>query len=383
MRKKIVLFVSVLVLLSLFTGCTEESYLLFFNDHIEGCKYEAIIYEPLIDEECVADCSEEWQLIQQGGCDAFCQAECNGCQECLEECSMLRELSSRYSFNGSPCEELCTEVSPKSISLGQSIPVTRCKSAGFAADILSNTLECVDLRGCQGGNCNPEITLGCTPPINYNCQIEYESYDLEVYYSGEGTIYVNGTPFEADVNESHIHIIFFSSQADSYPYPNTIIGIPSSITINAEGQFDSQGFGIILSRECCYECREKKLPATILYPKVDIEGFSITGGSTIIKDGKVISAFNVVPGTQKTTIQVENRGFFTQRNAMLQFVGLPTGVTVDISPNTQIIKAHNIGNYEATFTVGPNLSSGTYKVTMLALSPNGTFDTIQIDLVVP
>ncbi|MEN6379069.1 MAG: hypothetical protein ABFD15_05770, partial [Methanofastidiosum sp.] len=84
-----------------------------------------------------------------------------------------------------------------------------------------------------------------------------------------------------------------------------------------------------------------------------------------------------------TTIQVENRGFFTQRNAMLQFVGLPTGVTVDISPNTQIIKAHNIGNYEATFTVGPNVSSGTYKVTMLALSPNGTFDTIQIDLVVP
>ena len=125
------------------------------------------------------------------------------------------------------------------------------------------------------------------------------------------------------------------------------------------------------------------MPAAILYPKVDIEGFSILDGSTIIKDGKIVSAFNAVPGTQKTTIQIENRGFFTQRNAMIQFLGLPPGVTVDISPSSQLIKAHNIANYEASFTVGPNVQSGTYKVTMLALSPNGKFDTIQIDLVIP
>jgi len=82
-------------------------------------------------------------------------------------------------------------------------------------------------------------------------------------------------------------------------------------------------------------------------------------------------------------IQVENRGFFTQNDSRVRFEGLPDGVTVTLSPDTQKITAHNIGTYSATFTVGPNVPSGTYKVTLIAYSPNGVFDTIIIDFVVP
>jgi hypothetical protein len=120
-----------------------------------------------------------------------------------------------------------------------------------------------------------------------------------------------------------------------------------------------------------------------LYPKVDIEGFAVTGGSTIIKDGKIISSFNVAPGVQQTMIQVENRGFFTQKDARVRFIGLPEGVTVELTPATQTIKAHNIGTYSATFTVGSNVPSGTYDIAMVAFSPNGVFDTIRIQIVVP
>ena len=120
-----------------------------------------------------------------------------------------------------------------------------------------------------------------------------------------------------------------------------------------------------------------------LYPKVDIEGFAVSGGATIVKDGKIISAFNVVPGVQQTMIQVENRGFFTQKDARVRFIGLPEGVTVELTPATQTIKAHNIGTYSATFTVGTNVPSGTYDIAMVAFSPNGIFDTIRIQLVVP
>lgn len=120
-----------------------------------------------------------------------------------------------------------------------------------------------------------------------------------------------------------------------------------------------------------------------LYPKVDIEQFSVTGGPTLIKDGKILSGFEVAPGVQQTMIQIENRGFFTQNDAKVKFLGLPQGVTVEITPNTQKIKAHKLGTYQATFTVGTDVPSGTYKVAMIAYSDKGVFDTIQMDLIVP
>ncbi|MCC7571961.1 MAG: hypothetical protein KO464_01060, partial [Candidatus Methanofastidiosum sp.] len=139
-----------------------------------------------------------------------------------------------------------------------------------------------------------------------------------------------------------------------------------------------------LEQKCCYDCTPKpSLPATILYPKVDIETLSITGGPTIIKDGKILSSLNLSPGIQQAMVQVENRGFFTQKDARVRFIGLPEGVTVQLTPTTQTIKAHNIGTYSATFAVGPNVQSGTYDIAMVAYSPNGIFDTIRIQLVVP
>ena len=387
MKKQIVLMLSGLILISLFAGCSQVT---IYDDHLEGCKWEYVIYEPYFDEEDYNYCISTSQLIQREGCNAYCQDDCEDCQddcedceECLEECRMYEK--SPY-IGGEYCRLAATIASPKPITIGQSIPVPRCSVAGPASQLFSGFIQCIDESNCPAeGDCNSEIALGCTIPNNYACQIAREEYNLKLYFSGSGTIYVNGLPFSTLMSSSDYFgqyiWVYFRDQPDSQM--NTIVGLPSSITITADGDFDQDGFGIVLERECCYECRQKSMPAAILYPKVDIEGFSIVGGSTIIKDGKILSSFNTVPGTQKTTIQIENRGFFTQGNAMVQFRGLPVGVTVDISPSSQIIKAHNIANYEATFTVGPNVPSGTYKVTMLSLSPNGTFDTIQINLVIP
>lgn len=58
---------------------------------------------------------------------------------------------------------------------------------------------------------------------------------------------------------------------------------------------------------------------------VDIEQFSVTGGAIIIRDGKILTNFNVIPGVQQTFIQVENRGFFTQNDVKAKVMGLPQG----------------------------------------------------------
>ena len=136
--------------------------------------------------------------------------------------------------------------------------------------------------------------------------------------------------------------------------------------------------------ECCYDCRKKQgLPATILYPKVDIENFAVAGGATIINDGKLLTNLTLSPGTQQTFIQVENRGFFTQNDIRIRFEGLPAGATVSISPETQKLKSQNLATYSATFNVGPNLSSGKYQVTLIAYSEKGMFDKITFEFIVP
>jgi len=133
---------------------------------------------------------------------------------------------------------------------------------------------------------------------------------------------------------------------------------------------------------CCYDCYKQKALPTTLYPKIDIETFSVPGGATVIKDGKVISKFEIVPGSQQVFLQVENRGFFTQNDTRLRFDGLPEGVTVEVTPETQKIKAHNIASYSANFTVGANVPSGNYQITMVSYSPNGMFDKITFEFVV-
>lgn len=135
---------------------------------------------------------------------------------------------------------------------------------------------------------------------------------------------------------------------------------------------------------CTAECtlRRNKLPENILYPKVDIETFSLSDGSTIILDGKVISAFNITPGTQQITVEVENRGLFTQKDVRLRFDGMPGDVTASISPDTQKIKGLNTEEYGIVFTVGPNVPSGEYDIIVVAYSEKGVFDKATIKLVV-
>jgi len=164
------------------------------------------------------------------------------------------------------------------------------------------------------------------------------------------------------------------------PIPGNIWKEVEYIKVNNLPQVSQCGITYTWELFSICPCEEGK---QALYPKVDIEQFSVTGGPTVIKDGKILSGFNVAPGVQQTMIQIENRGFFTQNDAKVKFLGLPQGVTVEITPNTQKIKAHKLGTYQATFTVGTDVPSGTYKVAMIAYSDKGVFDTIQMDLIVP
>ncbi len=163
-------------------------------------------------------------------------------------------------------------------------------------------------------------------------------------------------------------------------YWNPQYGFPIGVAISWGRDMHGAPEGLQYNFKIYEECPCSLPP---LYPKVDIEQFTVTGGSTIIRDGKILSSFEISPGTQQTFIQVENRGFFTQNEAMIKFMGLPNGVTVNITPEAQKIKAHNLGTYSAIFTVDPNVPSGTYDVTIVAYSSTGTFDVIQFKFVVP
>ena len=176
---------------------------------------------------------------------------------------------------------------------------------------------------------------------------------------------------------------FQSCRGDSIsaeiPIPGEVWNKVEYIKIINDGQTSNCGITYSWKLYSLCPCTGKQA----LYPKVDIEHFAVTGGDTIVRDGKILTNFNVIPGVQQTFIQVENRGFFTQNNVKVKVLGLPQGVNISITPDTQKIKAHNLGTYQATFEVGPNVPSGTYKITMMAYSDNGVFDKIQIDLVVP
>jgi len=243
---------------------------------------------------------------------------------------------------------------------------------------------CFDMRGCATNtlDCAKPCTSYGLPP-NYSCNInEIVIMGVESF---EGNVLINGQSYTFSPclgPECQHMIVWYNGDKPFSAVPGIVYvnqGVPRNITIEGDGIITFS-----LEQKCCYDCRQKpSLPVTLLYPKVDIETLSITGGSTIIKDGKVIASLTTSPGVQQAMIQVENRGFFTQNDSSVRFEGLPEGVTVSVSPETQKLKAHNIGTYSAIFTVGPNVSSGNYKVTVYAYSSRGVFDTITIDFIIP
>ena len=344
MNKTICFLLICITAISILSGCT-TSYVNIFNDHVEGCHHQSIIYDP------------------------------SAYQECLNTCAQIPDQN---------CLDLCRNVPvPLHVTLPYTFSVPRCNAANAREDF-KNSIFCLDYKGCTPDQeCEPTPCSNYLLPSNYRCQVTSETYSLSIFYSGGGTIYVNGVPFQT--GQSSSLTVTFLDRPEEGPdsTANAIIGIPSSITVTADGDFNQEEFGIFFASICCYECREKSIPAAILYPKIDIEKFQIVDGDTIIQDGKIVSGFNIVPGTQQTKIQIENRGFFTQNDVRVRFEGLPDGINVDIEPGVQKIKAHNIGSYDATFTVGPNVPSGRYSVLMTAFSLNGTFDKIIIEIVVP
>ncbi len=319
MKKIVSLLIIVIFAISLSCGCLETSYVSLYNDHVEGCQEKYIIY----------DAGTTMPIPKQ--------------------------VTLPYTFSVFPC------------------------NPNNAREDFQNAFLCTDFTGCTPGQeCNGTPCSNFILPSNYRCQVR-TLYRLQIDYALEGTIYVNGIPFVKHASPLIIDIV--ENEGDIISQ-NKIVGIPSSITITA-APGASQEAVLLVTQICCYECRQKSIPAAILYPKVDIEAFQIVGGDTIIQDGKVLSSFNISPGTQQTEIQIENRGFFTQNDVRVRVDGLPQGITLDLDPGVQKIKAHKIGTYNATFSVDPDVPSGRYPVVMTAFSLNGTFDRIIVEVVVP
>ncbi len=365
------------------------NYIQVYDNSIFSCQRELLIYD--LDEECFNDCRNSCPTC----CDSSCHQRCcdidyscfNNCPDCECQLNNCYENCSQTCLNGcyvdmSSCLGQCTEQCKYDCALPKNIGDITSTSYAFN---LERCGQPATLSGtCHDFTVEPAINLGpCEySPSNYRCELLLESFELCVYYDGSGIITVNGRDFNTADYPYGLCFLFHNSQEED-PDPRTFEQIPSSVTISADGEFNPGGFGIILERQCCWNCVKKSFPAAILYPKVDIESFNVEGGPQIIKDGKVLSAFEMSPGSQKVFLQVENRGFFTQNDARVRFEGLPQGVTVNITPETQTINAHNIGTYSANFTVDPNVPSGTYQVTMVAFSLNGVFDIITFEFVVP
>jgi len=125
------------------------------------------------------------------------------------------------------------------------------------------------------------------------------------------------------------------------------------------------------------------LSESLLYPDLGLETLSIPAtGANIISDGKIISALEVVPGTQSLIVEVENRGMVTQAEVKVTLQGLPEGVTYSLDPELQKITAHNIGTFGLTMTASPDVPAGTYQVTITASSLRGSLDQKTIEVVI-
>lgn len=361
-----------------------------YNNNVKGCYARDLL--------CVND------LVENHYCPLECKHNCQN-QECWDECC---ERAYCYLY-GPPSKVIYPPQVPSKEGPNPPLIINvpscndsrkffneppPCAGEGdFSLEDrkLINSC-CFDMRGC-GSNPSLECATPCSGyymPANYKCDVnEYVIMEIEEGYG----VKINGIHYDLCAEYDEIakegysctdKIVWYNGERPFDPTPGVvmILGVPRTITIEGDG--DQFYLEFSLEQKCCYDCKPKpSIPATILYPKVDIETLSITGGSTVIKDGKVIASLTSSPGVQQAVIQVENRGFFTQNDTRVRFEGLPEGVTAAVSPETQKIKAHNINTYSATFTVDPNVPSGTYKVTIYAYSPSGVFDTATIDFVVP
>jgi len=383
----------------------QTSWIEVNNDRLNGCNVQDLLC-PILKNETF--CDEDYCFVpcNSGACDR-CMTNCESCNIVPHRWDLSLQAGQIFKI---PVPANCQNPSLffQNSDCGGTVTYDSCysncleQSSGNPEQCKENCLGyscCLDSRGC-GNTPSSDCVQPCSSAsvVGKTCRAQ-EVVILKIadpkYYpqSSSFEIIVNGQKYtggkwQAPEKWWDLMIIWYG---DTKPFPIEpvsvediiyIKGIPSEITVNTanEGAFEGK---ILAEKKCCYECSKNGIAASILYPKVDIEQLSIAGGPTVIKDGKVVTSFTAVPGIQEAMIQVENRGFFTQNKASVVFQGLPEGITFDISPSTQKIKAQNIATYSATFTVGPNVPSGTYKVTMIAYYDNGVFDTVTIDLVVP
>jgi len=242
---------------------------------------------------------------------------------------------------------------------------------------LKDVNSCADYTGVEP---NFQCT-GVVIPSNYRCNPSSTSkYVLKIYFD---TSYGGSDPglMNLTVNDANGNLIINKQMTTQEPTVEWGTDkIPKDITITVS---NDSAVWIQLDKYCCWDCNQKVLPAAIIYPNVDIESLSIKGGAEIVKDGKVINVLELQPGSTQMSVGVENRGFFTQTDVMVRFVDLPEGITANIQTGAQKIKAHQIGSYDVVFTVSPDTKEGLYSINAMAYSNKGTYDRLQMAIVIP
>ena len=304
-----------------------------YGNEVKGCYARDLV------------CLNSYKLveIQRLSCEERCSIQCGQDSECYNGC--MEDCERR------DCFRYLEEARPVQVYMGNyngrlTLDVPSCTDSrtffskpppcGLEGDFSAYDSEkecCFDMRKC-GNTPSLECATSCRGyeiPSNYRCDVnEYVIMFLDMGVNG-GSILINGIQYNVCPHDQPIGeetpspgcvsmIVWYNGKRPFDSVPGIIVnqGVPRTITIEGEGTLEFE-----LEQKCCYDCTPKPpLPATLLYPKVDIEQLSVAGGPTVIQDGKVIASLTTSPGTQQAMIQVENRGFFTQRDARVRFEGL-------------------------------------------------------------
>ncbi|KYC51499.1 MAG: hypothetical protein AMQ22_01326 [Candidatus Methanofastidiosum methylothiophilum] len=113
--------------------------------------------------------------------------------------------------------------------------------------------------------------------------------------------------------------------------------------------------------------------------EVVVSGDHITN---ITYNGKEVSAVRFPKGTHEVTLKVSNFGMFTQRDVNMKVQGLPEGASVKFSPENQIIRTKETISFKAVCTIGPDVSPGVYKYTLILYNHQGILGQREIYLFV-
>lgn len=201
------------------------------------------------------------------------------------------------------------------------------------------------------------------------------------------------------VNEPKNGILIFNSDGSFTYSPNPNFCGFDSFTYKLNDGIDNSNEATVSIEVLCSTTinRNNILPEIVLNRGINLQrlivpigpvpidgsvGSIIETGEIIVIDEKDVSSIELSYGKKSILAQVKNIGFFTQNEAILKFDNLPQGISIDVEPQSQKIKANSIGNYLLSIEVSPEIEKGQYYIAVIAYTKRGTLDSNNIKLVI-